>query len=266
MIPYKKPLRLSEQTKHLKEYKNITFNKINEKYAQEYLLTNNYINVISPFKYKYVKKDENGIPIKDSKDNHIYENKTDFSIYKKDYEDERKKYIDLFSKISMFEKTFNSIISYNVLATYNIEDSDKFDKFVNTMLKSAIETRLYSVPEKIHMIEEISRFTSKIVKYNSPYIFFDRLTLSETITIYRLLSYSIKWEIFKKLKSINCTIQYQSMDQFDEALSRLIKVRNCVYHGNSLTILIRYYDIKNKELRYSSDKRKYETLIRHLLH
>lgn len=55
------------------------------------------------------------------------------------------------------------------------------------------------------------------------------------------------------------------MVQFDEALTRLTKVRNCVYHGNSLTILIRYYDIKNKELRNSTDKKKYETLIKHLL-
>lgn len=265
MILYKKPLQLSEQTNHLKEFKNIVFENICEKEAQEYLLRNNYINVISPFKYKYAKKDENGIPIKDIKDNHIYENAIEFSTYKKDYEDERKKYIDLFNRISMFEKTFNSIISYNVLTKYNIEDSDKFNEFVDIMFKSAAETKFYPVSEKIHMIEEISRFTSKIAKYNSPYIFFDRLTLSETITIYRLLPYSTKKEIFNKLKSIDCTIHYQSMGQFDEALTRLTKVRNCVYHGNSLTILIRYYDIKNKELRYSTDKRKYETLIKHLL-
>lgn len=265
MNKYKPPLQLKEQTKHLKEYKNIVFNDITEESAQEYLLMNNYINVISPFKYKYAKKDENGVPLKDGNDNHIYENITDFSTYKKDYEDERIKYVELFNKISVFEKTFNSIVSYNVLTKYNIENSDKFNEFVNTMFKVAAEIKLYSVSEKIHMIEEISRFISKINKYNSPYIFFDRLTLSETITIYRLLPFDTKKKIFKKLKSINCTMQYQSMGQFDEALTRLTKVRNCVYHGNSLTILIRYYDIKNKELRYSTDKKKYETLIKHLL-
>lgn len=265
MNKYKPPLQLKDQITHLKEYKNIIFNDVTEESAQEYLLMNNYINVISPFKYKYAKKDENGIPLKDSNNNHIYENTTDFSTYKKDYEDERIKYVELFNRISMFEKTFNSIVSYNVLTKYNIENSDKFNEFVNIMFKSAAETKFYSVSEKIHMIEEISRFTSKISKYNSPYIFFDRLTLSETITIYRLLPFDEKKKIFEKLKSINCTMQYQSMGQFDEALTRLTKVRNCVYHGNSLTILIRYYDIKNKELRNSTDKKKYETLIKHLL-
>lgn len=265
MSNYKKPLCLEEQTKHLKDFKNIVFENISEKEAQEYLLRNNYINVISPFKYKYAKKDEDGLLIKDKHNNHIYENVVDFSTYEDDYKEERGKYIKLFNKISIFEKTFNSIISYNVLIKYNVEDSNRFNDFVNDMFKSAAETKYYSVLEKIHMIEEISRFNSKIEKYNSPYIFFDRLTLSETITVYRLLPYDLKKWIFNKLKSINCTIHYQSMGRFDEALTRLTKVRNCVYHGNSLTILIRYYNIKKKELRYSTDKKKYENLIKHLL-
>lgn len=263
-MDYKKPLSIDKQIEYLKKNKEVVFNDITNDKAKDVLLTSNYINVISPFKYIFAKKDNNQIPIKiDNK--HVYPRKVDFAEYNDAYIKERSQYNALFAKISSFEKTFNSIISNVALTEYSIENSDKFMSFINRLCESAEDSIEYSGIEKTHMIEEVRRFDEKINKYNSPYIFFDRLTLSETITIYRLLEYKKKKETFNMLKKYNCTIGYPNMEQFDEALTRLVQIRNCVYHNNSLTILLRYYKIKNKELRASTDKKKFKTLIKHLI-
>ena len=40
---------------------------------------------------------------------------------------------------------------------------------------------------------------------------------------------------------------------------------NIIFHNNSLTILMRYYDIKNKSLRSRTDQRRYKNIIEKLL-
>lgn len=264
MSKFKTPLTIDEQIEYLEKNKRVVYKKMSKEKAREILMVDNYINVISPFKYMFAKKDKNKKIIK--KDNrHIYTKDIDFEEYYNQYTLERGIYNKLFDKISYFEKTFNSIISNIVLVKFNIKNSKNFYLFVDEMLMSAANKEEYSGSEKSHMIEEISRFGSKINKYNSPYIFFDRLTLSETVTIYRLLDDQLKKETFKLLLSANCTIGYPIMSQFDEALTRLIQVRNCVYHNNSLTILLRYLKVKCKKPRTSTDTKKFKTLIRHLL-
>ena len=261
---FKKPLSIEEQIAHLKEQKEIIFTTIDETNAAEILTKEKYINVISPFKYNFAKKKEDGSVVKlDGK--HVYERKVDFSEYLEKYNEERKQYPILFQKISAFEGTFNSIVSYSMLTTFQIDSTEKFTKFIETLQKNAFELAEYDLKERIKMLEEVNRFESKMRKYNSPYIFFDRLSLSEIITVYRLTEKPLRKEIFNKLKSYNCTLGYPAMSQFDEALSRLVQLRNCVFHGNSLTILIRYYKVKTKELRNSTDSKKFKTLIRHVL-
>ena len=64
MRKYKKPLKIEEQIQYLKDNKRVIFKNESEEESKEYLLINNYINVISPFKYEFFKKDKNGNPIK----------------------------------------------------------------------------------------------------------------------------------------------------------------------------------------------------------
>lgn len=42
----------------------------------------------------------------------------------------------------------------------------------------------------------------------------------------------------------------------------LVSIRNCVMHCNSLEVLIRFYKPKTHELRNSSDRKKYLSLIK----
>lgn len=264
LTDYKKPLTIEEQIENLAQNKRVVYHKITKDEAKKALLLNNYINIISPFKYIFAKKDDHKIPIKEN-NKHVYEKDVDFYEYQNEYNKERSKYVVLFDKISSFEKSFNSIISNIVLVNFDIKDSNNFNRFVDYLKESINNKNEYRRVEKQHMFKEVNCFVDKIKKYNSPYIFFDRLTLSETITIYRLLEYKIQHSTFKLLKSLNCTMGYPNMAQFDEALSRLVQVRNCVYHNNSLTILLRYYKVKTKCLRKSTDTKKFKTLIRHLL-
>lgn len=263
-MEFKNPLTVQQQVDYLEKNKEVVYNEMSKADAENYLSKNNYINVISPFKYCFADKDSAGDVIKDENNRHIYSRKIEFKEYVDKYERERKQYPILFEKISIFERTFNAVISYEMLIKYKIVDYTSFSNFVNDLLESAMKSQ-NETKQKVHMINEINSFESKINKYNSPYIFFDRLSLNETITIYRLMDSNDKKRVFNKLKAMNCTLGYPVMNQFDDALTKLVQVRNCVYHGNSLTVLIRYYKVKTKQLRSSTDKRKFKTLIRHIL-
>lgn len=52
------------------------------------------------------------------------------------------------------------------------------------------------------------------------------------------------------------TFNTQKISDFIKKTFCLVAIRNCLMHGNSLEILVRYYDIKNKDLR-----KKYLELI-----
>lgn len=261
---YKQPLSLEQQITYLKNNKRLVYSSIKEDEAMDTLLRNNYINVISPFKYAFAKKDDKGVVIK-LNNKHVYERNVDFAEYKSKYDEERIIYPDLYNKISIFERTFNAVVSYKVLLAYNINNDYNFNLFVNDLLNNVNENSTFNQKEKNHMINRINGFNDELKRYNSPYIFFDRLSLSGIVTVYRLLNNALKVEIFHILKEIDATIGYPSMPQFDEALIRLIQVRNCIYHNDSLTILLRYYRIEDNALRSTTDKKKFNNLIKHLL-
>lgn len=57
------------------------------------------------------------------------------------------------------------------------------------------------------------------------------------------------------------------MDKTPDFISKffaLIAVRNCVMHCNSLEILIRFYNLKTKTLRDSTNKKRFTTMIKYL--
>lgn len=225
------------------------------------MLRNNYINVISPFKLKFAKT-EHGKAIKINQ-KHVYETQTDFSRYKELYEKERNTYKNIYDNISKFESTFNAIVSHKCIMHYDICDSKKFEDFI-VRLKGNVQTINENVETKNHMIQELDGFQIKMNKYDDIYIFFDRLTLNSIITVYKLCDKSLKDKIYQTLKDNNCVLDYTRQSLFDEMLVRLVLVRNCVYHNNSINILKRYYRIKTRTPRSSSDRHKFETLIEKL--
>lgn len=258
MCEYKKPLDLEKQINHLKDAKKIVFNDCNEDDAKDYLLLHNYINVITPFKNAFFKKDKNDMPIKDNDGNHIYENETDFILYKNKYENERNEYPLLFNAISDFETKFNAIVSYYVLNEYNLSTKTNFLVFVDELKTNVSNSQNEKLKEKA--IEHFNNFLHDLDSYGNPYIFLDRLSFNTTYLVYKFSNQKVISLIFNELVLHDLTFGYKlNQPQFDDFLNRVIQIRNCVYHNNSLKILFDYYSIKDKILRKSTDERKFYT-------
>lgn len=262
-MDFKKPLTLDKQIIYLKNNKRLKYDLVSENVAKEFLYTNNYINTISPFKYVFAKKDKDGVPIK--KDNkHIYERDVDFKEYIDQYIQERNKYPIIYKTISDFECVFNSIVSYEVINHYHIDSQTSFDNFINELMTNVTNSKEKPIV-KNHMTKTFTSFNDYLQKYGSVYILFDRLSLNEIVSVYKMVNKKLSDKIFNELLCRDYTFNYPVKKQFDDALIKLVRIRNCVYHGDSLTILIRYFNVKKKSLRTSTDKRKYETLLKRLL-
>lgn len=60
MDVYKKPLTIEQQVNYLEKSKRVIYKEASKEESEKFLYTHNYINVISPFKYHFAKKDKNG--------------------------------------------------------------------------------------------------------------------------------------------------------------------------------------------------------------
>lgn len=263
VIVFKKPLTIDEQIQYLHDTKRVVYNKMEVAVAKQNLYKFNYINVITPFKHIFAKTDEKGVPVKEE-GKHVYERNVDFDEYFSQYKREREAYPILYKSLLQFEESFNAILSYEVIHFYNISDSDKFNSFTGALLAN-IKQLPYKPAAKSHMAETIKKFSNELEKYNSPYIFFDRLTLSELVTVFRCIDRNLSLKIFNSIVENHCSLGYYDFETFDSVLSAIIQVRNCVCHGNSLEVLCMYYSIKDKKFRTRSDRRRYRNVIQRIL-
>ena len=257
---FKIPKTPREQIEYLKDTKNVIFNDITEKEAEEILLKYKYINVITPYKYLFAKKDAKGNVLKDN-GCHIYENKIDFNKYYQHYLDEISQYYKAYISISNFERIMNAIVCNNIATHYNLCTKESFYNFINS-LKINLLSLNYSQKAKERMLNEINDFENQVDKYDSIFIFLDRISLSDLITIFRTCD--IRDDLFRQLLVYNCTYGFNDFSTFDNALNIIVQIRNCVCH-NSITVLIRYYSIKNKQLRSRSDVRRYANIYKKMI-
>jgi hypothetical protein len=147
------------------------------------------------------------------------------------YHAERDNYSEMFSNISKFESTLNSILSNETILYYSINSREKFDYFMKQLLKNinsfpvknqnSKQFRGYSGKTLQHMRNEISSMHSHMEKYEDIYIFMDRLSLSELITVFRCLDLQLRSRIFKELAIRNLTFGYQNFSSFDIFLTRI---------------------------------------------
>ena len=262
-MEYKTPLTIPLQIERLKSKKKVVFKKIDEESASSILYDFNYINVISPFKHYFCKKDESKKPVKIN-DEHVYEREVDFKEYNDKFVAERAQYHVIYEGLLKFETHFNAILSYEVIHAFNIKDSDLFNLFVDT-LSANVDSTKYEDDVKQHMRSEIGKFKTKMKKYNSIYIFMDRLSLSALITVFRCCGKPLQNKIFKSLLEKGYTLGYVDLPTFDsDCLERIVKIRNCICHCNSLEVLLQYYDIKEKSFRTASDRTRFKTIIKRL--
>lgn len=264
MIDYKQPKIVDVlQIQYLKDNKRVVFNNISENEAKEILIKYNYINVISPFKYKFAQKGKDGNPIKDSEGKHIYPNIVDFNDYYQCYLEERKNYKTIYQNISEFETIFKASIAYKTINHYSIKDSNAFEEFMDIMI-SNINTLDYDKNELNKIYNSLMKIKVDMEKFNNIYILFDRLSFSETWAIYRCVMPKIQQDVFDILNKNDLTYGRNSIRQLDELITIMIPIRNYVCHENSLTILERYYGIHSQDLRTKNDRERYHKLIEKL--
>ncbi len=261
-VTFKKPLTIDEQIEHLKRNKRVVFNAISEEEAKVILYECNYINVITPFKHFFFKKYK-GKTVKDKDNKHIYDRDVEFKEYFDKYDNERFLYSYIYKTIYDFETLFNSMLSYETIHYYNLESYDKFDNFIN-VLSNQINSLRTSDEQKKTLNEVVSKFNSKLKDCNSIYIFFDRLSLAETLTVFRLVDLKLQMIIFDKIKKCSFNFNASNITQFIEITFKIVSIRNCVCHGNSLEILKRFYNYRTKVIRSDSEYKSFERIINKL--
>ena len=258
-VLFKEPLCRYCQVKYLEANKNVTFDEYSKEEAADILYTHNYINVISPFKHNFAFRDSDGNPLK-FEGKHYYPNPVKFSEYVQCYFNERDAYPQIFQNIMDLESHLNAIISNEVMIHYNIISFEKFEEFIDD-LKKNINNSSDKQSAKSHMIDEVNLFPEKLIRYKNIYVFMDRLSFSELITIYRMCNPNLKNRIFKELDNRNYTFNYRNVGVFEDFLRYVIQIRNYVCHSNSLETLINYYKVETKTFRKNQSKKTLRKII-----
>lgn len=265
-IKYKPAKTTDEMIDKLYTFKNVRYNIISKDDAKDILLRYNYINVITPFKHNFAKKDKNGKLIKIN-GNHVYEREVEFSEYFNYYNDERKKYPIIYTNISTFETHFKAITTYHILNDIKdkIETPTDLKQFLLKIKTSiALQNVDFSDKRIANMINEINSISSDeyISKYSEVYVFFDRLSLGVLLNIFIGLDKNLQNSIFNDMLKYKQTLETGVVTQFINRTFKLVGIRNYIMHNNSLEILIRFYDSKDKtSLRKPREREAYSSLI-----
>ena len=132
------------------------------------------------------------------------------------------------------------------------------------MLKATINTSSFrdSVKERMH--ETVDNLLNYILEYNNPYIVFDNLTLNEILIVLVGLDNETQSKCISQILKRQHLIKSDDINTFYSQVSRLVKIRNCVCHNDSIEILLLFLSRKHKSLRSSSDKYSYAKLIEKL--
>ncbi|MGL5978317.1 MAG: SGNH/GDSL hydrolase family protein [Erysipelotrichaceae bacterium] len=259
---YKVSKNLDEQIVYLKENKRIIFFDISEESAKEILLYNNYINVITPFKHHFARKNRNNALIK-KHGNHLYDREVDFKEYFDLYCREREKYSIIYRNIYSFETSFNSLVSYVVLNHYCILNSiDAIDFFEVLSEKTKNENLAFSESRLQHMRNQLQIFCRDIEKSRDIFCFFDRLSLGGLLTIFILLDWELQRKILDNLVKKEMNFNVNQVQDFIQKVFCVVSIRNCIMHANSLEILIRFFNVKDGKLRTVTDRKRYLNMIK----
>ena len=262
-MEYKPPLTIKEQIKYLEDNKRVIYNQLSKDKAEEILRTCNYINVISPFKHRFAKKDRKQRVQKDVYGNHIYTRDVDFKEYYDLYVFERNQYPIMYKNLMNFERLLNSIVSHESIYNFYLSSTEAFNIFIE-MLKANINTSAYLGNKKDRIIETINKLNRYIEEYQSPYIVFDNLCLNEILAILTALDKKTQDSCINQIICRQNIIKANDIPTFYDQASKLVRIRNCICHNDSLEILLRYLSRKHKRLRTSSDKHSYAKLIKKL--
>jgi Abi-like protein. len=271
LYTYKPSLTVEEQVEYIEKNKRVVFNEISKEKAMEILYIHNYINVVSPFKFigiKWETREDNGIrkpyAKKDEHGKHIYDRDIEFKELYDKYLEERSSYPIIFKNICEFETLFNAIVSYHIFNNQIINDSSELTMFFARLRLIVAQKNPYPT-KQVHHLNNLDELIKQANTCDNCYNFFDRLSLGDLLMIYTLLEEENKIEIFNEMKRRNPLVNQNNYSQMEDQIFRMVAIRNCVYHANSLKILTLYYNLKRDDFRTKRDKESFENLIEKLI-
>lgn len=264
MQHYKPSKTVEEQVEYLNQNKRVQFNEIDRENARDILLYNNYINVITPFKHHFAKKDKKQEVIKDEYNQHIYERDVEFSEYYEKFKEERSKYPIIAKNIIAYESHFKAILAYRILTNNKIETSDDLINFLENIRLCAFYKNNFPEKRNSHINDSIENLEKSVENYADVYCFFDRLSLGASLNIFLGLPDETQNMIFSDLKKIEMNFNVMKISDFIPKVFTLVSIRNCVMHCNSLEILIRFYNPKTHQLRKNNNRKRFINMINDL--
>lgn len=274
MVREKKALTSIEQVEYLKKYKNVDFSTYGEKEAAEYLKFNNYINVITPFKFYYAKPNprrdyellKEPIEIDGILEyRHVYDGSTKFEKYVNRYEEERKNYPIIYKNIITFKSTLKSLITYHLLTNIEYETREDISDYIIRLKLNIINLRV--LPETAKIIGETLDEICELIKdsYNVFHTLYS-LSLRQVIDLYNVLDIDIKTLIFEELKDKNLVFGTSNCNQLHDTMIKIKDIRNAVMHNDSLEIVTRYKSsaYEKNTYRKPTPRKSYKALIEKL--
>jgi len=90
---------------------------------------------------------------------------------------------------------------------------------------------------------------------------FHTLSLHSLLAILVSLDDGPKHRCIEEITKRQSIVKADDEKTFYDQVSKIIRIRNCICHNDSLEILLRYLSRKHKTLRTSSDKYSYAKMI-----
>ena len=259
-----KPTTVEEQVEYLHQNMRVQFNEIDKKTMENILLYNNYVNVITPFKHYFAKKDNKREVLKDGHGCYIYVYDVDFHDYYEKFKNERLKYPIIAINVIAYESHFKAILAYRILTNNKIESSDDLFEFLDKIRLCAVYKNNFSKERNRHINKSILDLEETIDNFTDVYCFFDRLSLGISLNLFLELTDDLQDLIFTDISKLEMNFNVRNVSDYISKVFTLVSIRNCVMHCNSLEILIRFYNPKNHQIRRNRNKRIFVKMIDYL--
>lgn len=281
----KKPLTVEEQVDYLENNKNVVYNNTKKEVAMEFLLTNNYTDVITPYKYlfhylndksaneyktgkEYIYRDRAIFKSYKENNKHYYPNEIDFTEYIEQFNNDRNTSDTIIVPIINFERIFKAVCSYHFLLYGNegksFTDETEVKNYLSK-LKLKLEYNQIEIKGRSNrkMQSAVDALSNSITEYGV-YCGLDDMSFSTIQTLFQTFDNPLKKQIFQDMKNRGQDIGSNQLTDFEYKLFNLIGIRNVVVHGNSLEIHLRYKNrgqIYEGKLRSKDERFKIQQVI-----
>lgn len=267
LIKYKNTKTVDELVEYLENEKNVTYNVINKEEAKKILYRYNYINVITPFKYKFAKyhpeQSDMDDPFKNNEGRHVYERPVEFAEYFKEYQEERKDYPIIWKNLMDFETKFKSIAAHELLIHLKSNGNEllsdsQLEYFLSTC---AFRAKNSSWINQNFSSDNIDYWFDKVLGQmehkNNLFVYFDHFNLGQWEILFAGLDEDLQEKIFDQLKKTEVNLNTKNVYDFLRRYKIVKEFRNCVAHNNSVRVLIRFRNIKTNQYRNLRERKKY---------